>query len=195
MYMSSSMYPTMSLLLHVFILSSLTHAAHTAVCCLKVVGSTEAATAQSDSIQVPTSSRSPPPPAFLAVRDGSAALSFEPLRRNLEELLPAFSSSPLPAAPTPCTAPLLPTSGTRSIPLQQTSHTGSNPINLAATFVPIMAACIDLCVAIVHMQITTTEAGGGHTAHRRNVRRRLQADCLNLSHGRLQEHASDEDAL
>lgn len=45
------------------------------------------------------------------------------------------------------------------------------------------------------MEITTTEAGGGHTTHRRSVRRRVEADCLDMSHGRLQEHAQDEDAL
>ena len=58
-----------------------------------------------------------------------------------------------------------------------------------------MTACIDLCVAIVHMQIAATEQSGGHTAHRRNVRRRLDSDCLDMSHGILQEHASDDDAM
>ena len=195
MYSYRYMYPTMSLLLQVLILPSLTHAAHTFVCCLKVVGPTEVGTPQSESVQVPNSSRSPPTPALPAPREVPAAVSLAPFRRCAEEPLATFSSSPLPAAPTPCTAPLLPATGTRSIPLQHTSQTESNPIYLPATFVPVISACIDLCVAIVHMEITTTEAGGGHTAHMRSVRRRVEADCLDMSHGRLQEHAQDEDAL
>lgn len=69
MYSYLYMYPTMSLLLQVLILPSLTHAAHTFVCCLKVVGPTEAGTPQSKSVQVPNfRAPLPLPPCLLCAK-------------------------------------------------------------------------------------------------------------------------------
>ena len=162
--------------------------------CCKVVGSTEAGPAHSASLHAPNSSNSPPIPVFPTVHEGPASPAETPFRACVGLNLPAICTSPLCPPPAACGAPLLPAAGTVNIPLHQTSHGGSNPNNFVSTFVPIIAACIDLSAAIMHLQIASMEASEGRAAVRRNVRRRLVSNCEDISPSRAQEHATEENA-
>ena len=113
-------------------------------------------------------------------------------RARTGENLPAVGSPLLPARPPTCTVADLAAAGACSIPLHQKHNKQSIPSYTIATVVPIMAACIDMCVAIMQMELATTEACGGHNAHMRKVRRRLSEGSLDQASSRLQEEGIDD---
>ena len=159
---------------------------------LKVAGPSEMQAAQSDSDDAPTSLQSTAIAAFPPLAEVPASPPLEQVRgRTGENLLPVCSL-PLPARLSPCTAADLPADGACSIPLHQSHNRHSIPNCSIESVVPIMAACIDMCVAIMHMEIATTEACGGHVAHMRKVRRRLAEGSLEQSTNRLQEDGIDD---
>jgi hypothetical protein len=64
-----------------------------------------------------------------------------------------------------------------------------------ASAIHVVMACIDMCVFILAMHTSTTEARKARIAHRKRLRRVDTNDWATMSHNTLGQHEPEEDAL
>lgn len=96
--------------------------------------------------------------------------------------------APYAPAVTPCT-------GAANIPL----HLAPNPHSLAipdiTTAIRIVMVCINICMLMITMYTTSTEASEGYLAHRNKLRRRNNEEDVSISLCNQLEHEHKDDAL
>ena len=92
-------------------------------------------------------------------------------------------------------APLLPCGGRDIIPLHQAPIPASVPTMDIASAIRMVLASIDICVAMVTMYISSTEAIQVQFAHRKQLKRRHETEVLVSPHIAFNRHVTDEDDL
>lgn len=159
---------------------------------LEGTGAEEQAARQSDSNHVPLSSLCP--------RLANAAFAPEvpaahPLPACVGLASETVVSARSPPRPPPTASPRIPAvlagGGTKSIPLQLPQEGGSISAFHVGNIVPLLAASIDMSVAIIHMHIATTEAIESQAKSRKMKKRRLDDALALRAHTAWGGHSAD----
>lgn len=141
----------------------------------------------------------PPPPRPQSLlpcgRDVPASSPMPPLCDLPESPPPAVWSTPRPAPPTPCPPPPPASDGLANIPLViQHTPDSDTTIVLSQAFRTLLA-CIDICVVVLSMYITSTEASTYHLAQRKKSKREGEDDVSGSAHMALRGGGVEEDGL
>ena len=64
-----------------------------------------------------------------------------------------------------------------------------------ANAIHMVLASIDICVAMVTIYMTSTEASVAHFEHRKQLKRRHEEEVMHSPHTTLDRHVTEEDAL
>ena len=104
--------------------------------------------------------------------------------------------SPLPAeASSPCIAPGSPCGPHANIPLQLTRNTKSiTATNVVAAF-PIIVACIDMAVVMMHMYNASMKETRAKLAHRKKSKQDVEGNGVDSTNNAFARVEPDEDAL
>ena len=138
---------------------------------------------------------SPPLEAPACVREGPAP-NPAPTTGTLPTgaLLEAFSLL-RPAPPASCAPPLSPCIGVDNIPLQAQPHRRTITTVQMTSAMPLIVACIDMAVTMMHMYMTTTEAIRTQRAHKKRSKRRVECESVGTQQSMFAENEPDEDTL
>ena len=103
---------------------------------------------------------------------------------------PPYLPSAIPYAPhaVPCGEPA-------NIPLHLPPNPDSMAIPNIATTICTILACIDICVVMITMYITSTEVNEGHFSHMKKLRKRSEDDVCVSWHNPSDRHQPEDDAL
>lgn len=161
--------------------------------CLKVPPLQEEAISHSASELHPSSPCLPPLPP--RDRDVPASSGMSAVSVPLGLPLRGMSSPPPPLPGAPYTPLAIPC----GVPANILLHLGPTPISEATVDIPssirMLFSCIDMCVTMLVMYITTTEASKAHFSQRKQLKRQNGTDVCVSPLTTLRRHESEEDAL
>ena len=83
-----------------------------------------------------------------------------------------------PPPPASCPPPLSPCTGVDNIPLQAQPHRRTITTGQMASAMPLIVACINMAVTMMHMHMTTTDAIRTQRAHKKGQNEELSARGL-----------------
>ena len=92
-----------------------------------------------------------------------------------------------------CTSP--PCGEGTSIPLQAAASVGTNIAPPLTTVIPVIMACIDMSVAIMHMYTTTTEATKAQLANKKRRKRWAEDHGVDVAPNPFAKHEPEDDEL
>ena len=109
--------------------------------------------------------------------------------------LPGVWSPPLGPSTTMWTPPSPPTDEGGTIPLHHPATTTSILALDVSTAIHTLLACIDICVVMMSMYITSTDARPGVLAHRKKLRRGLEESVHDTAHMAYTRQETQEEGL
>lgn len=109
--------------------------------------------------------------------------------------LPGGWSPPLGPSANMWTPPSPPTDEGGTIPLHHPETTTSIPTLDFPTAIHTLLACIDICVVMMSMYITSTDARAGVLAHRKKLRRGLEESVHDTAHMAFTRQETQEEGL
>ena len=111
------------------------------------------------------------------------------------EPLGSMVSPPPPLPVDPFTPPVFPCGGTTTIPLQLAPNQHLVLPQDIAMAIRIVSTCIDICMAMLAVYITSTEASEAHIRHRKKLKR-SDSDDISVAPSRtLRRHDDNEATL